>query len=236
MKTKIANNATGITMPLQQLCFNTIRLLLATVLLFNLYIQKAFSQPLKSTTISSNTISGKAMDKNDTPLKNVTIQFDGKNIATTDDKGLFSFTIENTSKEMHQIIFLKEGYINIVRNYNANMNNANYNIKMYEPCKCDSLGECFSNSIAFDFENDDNKLNEKQKAELNNLIKCLKLNPENEITIRYNTLFPKKQISTQRLETVVKYFISNGIMEYRVKKETVTNKGSNTRQIEILNN
>jgi outer membrane protein OmpA-like peptidoglycan-associated protein len=236
MKTKIANNATGIAMPLQQLCINTIRLLLVTVLLFNLYIQKAFSQPVKATTTSSNTISGKATDKTDTPLKNVTIQFNGKNIATTDDKGLFSFTIENTNKEMHQIIFSKEGYTNMVRNYNTNMNDANYNINMYEPCRCDSFGKCFSNNIAFDFKNDDNKLNEQQKAELNNLIKCLKLNPENEITIRYNTLFPKKQISTQRLETVVKYFISNGIMEYRVKKETVTNKDSNTKQIEILNN
>ncbi len=195
------------------------------------------NQHLSKGNTNTAEIYGTVVDKNNTALQNVDIIFDGKFAAITDINGAFRFNITKEIGKIYQIIFSKEGYNKAIRNYNFEMQEANYAIKMIVPCKCDTIicKKCFLNNIAFDFDNESSKLNEVQKKLLDGLIECLKLNPEKNITIQYNTIYPKKQIGPQRLAAVLHYFMLKGIMDNRIQKETVTNKDVSSKQIEILN-
>ncbi len=253
MKKNFATCATGIAMPNKKqnqhfLCF--IFLLLATSLLFGCSASKnsinphkiIFSEVAQDKTILfenlniNNRIYGTVSDKTGTALKDVEVIFDAQNIALTDERGNFSFNTEKEIGKIYQIIFAKNGYNKAVRNYNSEMNDANYNIVMQQPCKCDTIicNTCFSKNVSFDFEKNSNTLTKEQKDQLDSLIICLKLHPEKEILIQHNTMFPKRPIASQRLDAVLNYFTKKGIMNYRIKKEMLSNKNTEAKQIEIL--
>jgi outer membrane protein OmpA-like peptidoglycan-associated protein len=181
------------------------------------------------------TIFGKATNKEGIALNNVQVKFDGIEMATTKEDGSYSFTTEKEVGRFCKLLFTKDGYNKAVRTYNAEMTNLDFSIKMMVPCKCDSVTKCNMQIVQFDFDNESNKLNELQKKQLNALIDCLKENPEKEIIVHYNTLYPKKQIGNKRLAAVLDYFMQKGITSDRVKSETVTNISVNTKQIVIEN-
>jgi outer membrane protein OmpA-like peptidoglycan-associated protein len=179
---------------------------------------------------------GTITDRAGTALKDVEVLCNNQQVALTDNNGSFSFTIEKEIGKMYQLIFSKDGYNKAVRNYNAEMNDANYKIVMVQPCKCDTTicNTCFAKNVGFDFEKESNTLSKEQKLILDALIECLKLHPEKEIIVQHYTMFPKRAIADQRLDVVVKYFTQKGVMDYRVKKEMISEKNAAARQIEIV--
>jgi outer membrane protein OmpA-like peptidoglycan-associated protein len=251
MKKNFATNATGIAMPKNKQRLNylsVIGLLLAVSIMFGCNATKntIATSPTATTATKNKTIFfentnksarlyGTVKDKAGVSLKDVQIIFDNQNVALTDDYGSFSFNTEKEAGKIYQLIFLIDGYNKAVRNYNTEMNDANYNIVMVQPCKCDTTicNTCFTKNIGFDFEKESATLTKEQKLELDALIECLKLHPEKEIRIQHNTMFPKRPIATQRLDVVLKYFTQKGIMDYRVKKEKVSEKNTDSKQIEI---
>jgi outer membrane protein OmpA-like peptidoglycan-associated protein len=253
MKKNFATYATGIAMPSKkqhQYYLVLFSLCLATIILFgcsvsknNINTQKVVSTELVKrktilfeSPIQNNRIYGTITDKTGAALKDVTVIFDTQNIALTDESGAFDFNTEKAIGKIYSLIFVKQGYNKAVRNYSAHMNDANYNIVMVQPCKCDSTicNTCSIKNSGFDFENNSYTLTKEQKVALDALIECLKLHPEKEILIQHNTMFPKRPIATQRLDAVVDYFTQKGIMNYRVKKEVVSNKNTSAKQIEIV--
>jgi hypothetical protein len=251
MKKNFAKYATGIAMPKkEQHVLSIIFLFLALSILCSCSVTKKDSASLnvpnaetKSTTIYfENTtknarLYGTITDRDATALKDVEVICNNKQVALTDDNGSFSFTIEIEIGKMYQLIFSKDGYNKAIRNYNAEMDDASYNIVMIQPCKCNTTicNTCFTKNIGFDFEKESYTLSKEQKLLLDTLIECLKLHPEKEIMIQHYTMFPKRAIASQRLGVVVKYFTQKGIMDYRVKKEKVSEKNAAARQIEIVN-
>jgi hypothetical protein len=251
MKKKIATHATGIVMPKKQqpnLCL--IIFLFAIAVLFGCSASKNSAHNLVSTEIvksktilfespkQNNRIYGIVTDKAGAALKDVAVTLDNQNTALTDEKGNFDFNIEKEVGKIYSLIFMKEGFNNAVRNYNTEMNDANYHIVMVKPCKCDTTicNTCFTKNIGFDFEEEGSILTKEQKIDLDALIECLKLHPEKEILIQHNTMFPKRPIASQRLDVVLKYFTQKGVMDYRVKKEMVSDKNNSAKQIEIKTN
>ncbi len=251
MKKNFATYATGIVMPKKEKhYFSIIFLLLAASILCSCSASKNNSASLnvpntvtKSATIYfENTnknarLYGTIRDRAGAALKDVEVTYNNQPVALTDDNGAFSFTIKKEIGKMYQLIFSKDGYNKAVRNYNAEMDDASYNIVMVQPCKCDTTicNSCFAKNIGFNFEKDGNTLSKEQKIELDALIECLKLHPEKEILIQHYTMFPKRAIADQRLDAVVKYFTQKGVMDYRVKKEKLSEKNAAARQIEIVN-
>jgi outer membrane protein OmpA-like peptidoglycan-associated protein len=251
MKKNFATHATGIAMPKkEQHVLLIIFLFLAASILCSCSASKNNSASLnvRSTATKSTTIYfenttknarlyGTITDRAATALKDVEVMCNNQQVALTDDNGSFSFTIEKEIGKMYQLIFSKDGYNKAVRNYNVEMDDANYKIVMIQPCKCDTTicNTCFTKNVSFDFEKDSDTLSKEQKLELDALIECLKLHPEKEILIQHNTMFPKRAIADQRLDVVVKYFTQKGVMDYRVKKEKVSEKNTAAKQIEIVN-
>jgi outer membrane protein OmpA-like peptidoglycan-associated protein len=251
MKKNFATYATGIAMPKNKQRLNylsVIGLLLAVSIMFGCSATKNtiatsanVTRTSKNKTIffentnKSARLYGTVRDKAGTSLKDVQIIFQNQNVALTDEKGIFSFNTEKEAGKMYQLIFSIDGYNKAVRNYNTEMNDANYNIVMVQPCKCDTTicNTCFTKNIGFDFEKESATLTKEQKLELDALIECLKLHPEKEIRIQHNTMFPKRPIGTERLDVVLKYFTQKGIMDYRIKKETTSKKNTDVKQIEI---
>jgi outer membrane protein OmpA-like peptidoglycan-associated protein len=225
MKQKFATIATGSAMPISTRKNYIYCLVLLLCMSFSF---SCIAQQNKSITIF-----GKATDKDGIALNNVQVKFDGIEMATSKEDGSYSFITEKEVGKFCQLLFIKDGYNKAVRTYNAEMTDLNFSIKMVVPCKCDSVAKCNMQIVQFDFDNESNKLNELQKKQLDALIECLKENPEKEITVHYNTLYPKKQIGGKRLATVLNYFLQKGIMSDRVKSETVTNKTADAKQIEI---
>ncbi len=251
MKKNFATYATGIAMPKkEQHYLSIIFLLLSASILFGCSASKKNSTSLnvtnavtKSATIyfeNTNKIArlyGTITDRTGAALKDVEVICNNQQVALTDNNGAFSFTVEREIGKMYQLIFSKDGYNKSVRNYNAEMDDASYNIVMVQPCKCDTTicNTCFTKNVGFDFEKDSDTLTEEQKLVLDALIECLKLHPEKEIIVQHYTMFPKRAIADQRLDVVVKYFTQKGVMDYRVKKEKVSEKNAAARQIEIVN-
>jgi RecA-family ATPase len=251
MKKNFATYATGIAIPKnkqQKHYVLFIGLLLAASTIFSCsQIKNTIGTSAKVTTASKNKtiffentnksarLYGTVSDKAGAPLKDVQIIFDNQNLALTDDNGNFSFNTEKEAGKIYQLIFLIDGYNKAVRNYNTAMNDANYNIVLVQPCKCDTTicNTCFTKNIGFDFEKEGATLTKEQKFELDALIECLKLHPEKEILIQHNTMFPKRPIATERLDVVLKYFTQKGIIDYRIKKETTSEKNIDVKQIEI---
>jgi outer membrane protein OmpA-like peptidoglycan-associated protein len=253
MKKNIATFATGIAMPTKKQDFPYLLLLfllLTTSILYgcsasknNTTMHKAVStKPTKARSLKfesptqNNKLYGTVTDKNGAALKDVAVIFDAQNMASTDENGNFSFDTEKEIGKIYQLVFMKDGYNKAVRNYTLQMHDANYTIAMIQPCKCDTIicNTCYEKNVDFDFEKDSYTLNNKQKIALDALIECLKLHPEKEILILHNTMFPKRDIAKDRLQTVVKYFTQKGIMDYRVKQEMVSEKNTGAKQIEII--
>jgi hypothetical protein len=252
MKKNFATYAIGIAMPSakqQQNCLLFICLLLAASIMFSCSATKnTIATSAKVTTTSKNKtiffentnksarLYGTVSDKAGAPLKDVQIIFDNQNVGLTDDNGNFGFNTEKEVGKIYQLIFSLDGYNKAVRNYNTAMNDANYSIVMVQPCKCDTTicNTCFTKNIGFDFEKESATLTKEQKLELDALIECLKFHPEKEILIQHNTMFPKRPIATERLDVVLKYFTQKGIMDYRIKKEVVSERNTAARQIEIV--
>ena len=250
MKKNFATYATGIAMPNNKRMINysvVFSLLLSTSILFScsatnkILLTDTSNEITKSKLVfvdfknNSATLSGTVVDKNGVPIKDVQLIFEKNPIALTDEEGKFSFTADKVVGKMQQIIFTKEGYNNAIRNYNAEMNDANYNVVMLQPCKCGtkSNNTCNMKNLGFDFENETASLSAEQKKALDALIECLKLHPETEINIQYNTMYPKKGIASKRLDEVQKYFSAKGIMDNRMKKEINTEVKKSDKQIEI---
>jgi outer membrane protein OmpA-like peptidoglycan-associated protein len=253
MKKNFATYATGIAMPntqQQPLFLSIILSLLITSLLCSCSTSKnsisvtkmSSNDIVKNSTIvyaspnENNRIFGNITTKAGAPLKDVQIIFDNQNVALTDEKGNFDFNTKKTTGSIYQLIFSKEGYNKAVRNYTTEMNDANYNLTLIQPCKCDTTicNTCFLKNVSFNFEKETTTLSKENKTALDALIECLKRNPEKEIWIQHNTMFPKKAIASQRLETVLGYFTDNGIMRYRIKKEMIAEKNTVAKQIEIM--
>lgn len=253
MKTKIATYATGIAMSTisKNNQYLVALFIVSTSLLFgcstskyNATVKKNVATSLQIENVkfikSKNdtaTIFGVVTGNTGVALSDVGVIFDGDKVATTDEKGVFSFFTDKEIGKMYQLVFSKDGYNKTIRTYNFEIENPNYEVAMIIPCKCDTItcNKCFTNNVAFDFEKESIRLNEVQKKVLDDLIECLKSNPEKVVTIQYNTLYPKKQVGAQRIDAILNYFILKGIMDNRIKKETVTNKDANSKQINILN-
>ena len=251
MKKIFAENATGVAMPNFKKNNNyiiLISLLFSALLLFSCsasknYIEETYSSAeivKPKLTVFKNynnnvTLYGTVVDKDGMALKNVQLTFEKEPVALTDEQGIFSFKVESKVVKIYQIIFSLAGYNNVVRNYNTEMNDASYNIVMVKPCKCDtsSCNTCFRKTVGFNFEKESATLTQAQKLTLDTLIECLKLNPEKNINVQYNTKYPKKQLPSQRLNEVLKYFMLKGIMDYRIKKEISSEINSGAKQIEI---
>jgi outer membrane protein OmpA-like peptidoglycan-associated protein len=189
--------------------------------------------------ISNNqSINGSVKNIAGMPLKDVSVQLNGKEIALTNEDGSFNFNFESEVGKLYQIVFYKEGYNKAVRNYNSQIADANYPIVMTAICICNPVIDktCFLKNIKFDFENDGSKLNDEQKAMLDELIACLKNNPEKTIKINHYSLHPKRLTATDRLETVVKYITQKGIMNSRIEHEKLVDKNVGNKQIEIMPN
>ncbi len=253
MKTKIATYATGIAMPsITKIDQYLVALfIVSTSLLFgcstskyNVIVKKNVATNLQIDKVkfikSKNdtaTIYGVVTGNTSVALSNVEVIFDGDKVATTDEKGVFSFFTGKEIGKMYQLVFSKDGYNKAIRTYNFEIENPNYEVTMVIPCRCDTVtcNKCFTNKVAFDFDKESIRLNEVQKKVLDDLIECLKSNPEKVVTIQYNTLYPKKQVGIQRIDAILHYFMLKGIMDNRIKKETVTNKDASIKQINILN-
>ena len=250
MKKNFATCATGIAMPNNKKRNNytlVFSLLFSTFILFSCSATNKMPLINTSNEITKNklvfanietksaTLSGTVVDKNGTPIKDVQLIFENQNIALTDEQGNFSFTADKIVGKMQLIIFTKEGYNKAARNYNAEMNDASYNVVMFQPCKCGtkSNNTCNMKNLSFNFENETASLSAEQKQNIDELIECLKLHPETEINIQYNTLYPKKGIASKRLDEVQKYFSAKGIMDNRMKKEINTEVKKSDKQIEI---
>ena len=250
MKKNFATNATSIAMPNNKKMINYLSILSLLFVAFILFSCSATNKiPLTDTSneitkselgfvdIKNNsaTLSGIVVDKNGTAIKDVQLIFEKQQIALTDEQGNFSFTADKVVGKMQQIIFTKEGYNNAIRNYNAEMNDASFNVVMFQPCKCGTKNNnsCNIKNLGFDFENETASLSKGQKQSLDALIECLKLHPETEINIQYNTMYPKKGIASKRLNEVQKYFTAKGIMDYRIKKEINAEVKNGDKQIEI---
>jgi outer membrane protein OmpA-like peptidoglycan-associated protein len=251
MKKNFATYATGIAMHNRKQHYTTlIFLCLASGILFGCSAPKnstlAFNTANTTTKNKSlffeNTnknarLYGTITDRTGVALKDVEVICNNQQVALTDDNGAFSFSIEKEIGKMYKLIFSKDGYNKAARNYNAEMDDASYNIMMVQPCKCDTTicNTCFTKNVGFDFEKDSDTLSKEQKIILDALIECLKLHPEKEIIVHHYTMFPKRAIASQRLDAVVKYFTQKGVMDYRIKKEMVSEKNTAARQIEIVN-
>jgi outer membrane protein OmpA-like peptidoglycan-associated protein len=239
MKKLIANNATGYAMPLMKAKNTT------TILLMLIFTSLSFNGIAKDNAALKNndlkqgiskqiTITGTVKDNTETPVKDVQIKVDGKEVATTNNDGHFSFIIEEESYKSYQLAFIKEGYNNTIRNYSVSMSASNYSITMIKICKCVVTEKCFAKNIQFNFDNDADILNTRQKNEIDELIECLKANPEKTVTIQYNTLNPKKQIGPKRLDQVLHYFMLKGITSNRLKKEINSDKGAAINKLKII--
>jgi outer membrane protein OmpA-like peptidoglycan-associated protein len=225
MKQKFATIATGIAMPISQ---RNNKFTLSLLLIGICFSLSSIAQ--KSNNVN---IFGTAKDKAGLALSNVQVKFDGIDVASTNEEGSYTFTVEKETGKMYQILFIKDGFNRAVRTYNAEMTDLNFSVKMVVPCKCNTVDKCVLQNVQFDFDKESNQLNKTQKQQLDELIACLKLQPEKEVTVHYNTLYPKKQIGGKRLAAVLNYFLQKGIMNDRVKSETVTNKTAAAKQIEI---
>jgi RNAse (barnase) inhibitor barstar len=229
MKKTIAKFATGITMhkQIQKTFFKFILLLIA------INITQISNAGIYNI-INNATITGSVLDNKGEPIQNCKVIINDKEAGSSNTDGSFSIVIDGTIEKNYQIVFTKEGYNNVVRNYNFNMTNAQYTISLSKICICNPIENCFANNIQFNFEKNNTKITESQKKNIDALIECLKANPEKEIKINYNTLNPKRQIGNDRLEAVVNYFVLKGIASYRIKQEKVAIKSEKSKDIEIL--
>ena len=228
MKTKIANYASSIAMHLNE---KSIKLMLLFIALNIALLCNAKEKTNKPNT----TITGIVTDKDSAPIKNCKILLDNIEVAITNNEGAFKIVLENSAEKIQQIVFIKEGYNNAVRNYNIQMANAQYNITLIKICLCNPKEKCFTGNVGFNFEKNSSTLTATQKQKLDKLIDCLKQNPEKEINIIYNTLNPKREISKERLALVVAYFAQKGIANYRIKQKTKPKKSEEITEIEIVN-
>jgi hypothetical protein len=178
-------------------------------------------------------ISGVVTDREGNILTDVAVSFDNVAIATTDANGKFSHTASKQIDKNYTITFSKEGYNNTSKSYHTSMGAADYTVQMGKPCKCDSIiidnfCSCVQN-VSFDWTN--NTISENQET-FNNIIQCLKQNPDCNITIEYQ-IADTKRAAPERVAAIKKYFVKKGITEGRMTTLTTSNITDDTNKVII---
>ncbi len=182
------------------------------------------------------TINGVVIDKNGIPLENATVSFDGSTVTNTNTSGTFSFEIEKNINFNYQLVVQKEGLNNSVRTYHTQMGNAAYTIQMAKPCACDSIKNNCLSKHSFNFRNNSDDIDATHKEMLNQIIDCLKQDPEMEIAVINNLMDANKLLAKDRLQTVVRYFVSKGISENRISRKLQRAVAGNANDIDIIPN
>jgi outer membrane protein OmpA-like peptidoglycan-associated protein len=182
------------------------------------------------------TITGVVVDKDGIPIDNAAISFDGSAVGNTNTTGNFSFEIEKNINYNYQLVVQKEGLNNSVRTYHTQMGNAAYTIQMAKPCPCNSSKDYCQLKHSFNFTENSDDISTENKELLNQIVDCLKQHPEMEISIINNLMDANKSLARDRLQTVVRYFVSKGVSENRISKKSQRAVAGNANDIDIIPN
>ena len=174
------------------------------------------------------------VDKLNNPIANVTLQLDNKQLEPTNSDGLFTYSDSVRTDKVYHLIAKKQGYNNTIQSYHSLMGNANFNMALGIPCKCDStITEDFCSCIKpIDLPWTSNFIAENN-IQLNYIADCLKRNPTCNLAITYLLGDAYKTAVANRLETVKKYLVNKGITEQRINLLKIQNTYNATNLIHI---
>jgi hypothetical protein len=160
-------------------------------------------------------LNGVVKDREGLPLDQVQVVLANEVVAITDAQGKFAVDKKNvdiTSRLTFSCI--KENYNNASFSYHYQMDNKNFEIAMGKPCIC-KVDEHFCNCIKdINFEYSNTITNEIEE-QLNEVITCMKNNPECNITLSF-AFTEDKRTAGDRINKIKNYLTNNGINENRI--------------------
>jgi len=156
-------------------------------------------------------ISGTVKNSLDSQLLNVEIEFNGKSYYT-DSNGYFKIEINKNNIRSGLIIFHKDGFEKITRNYNVGMNSIEYNLYLLDlksyinsnynyGIVCGGLP--IENKIIY-FDPISDELNESRKIQLKEIASLMKANPSFQIKIQ-GFYYKHKLRTLNKYKSIVNY-------------------------------
>jgi len=180
-------------------------------------------------------ITGIVKDEAGNPLANAKVKADYGEEIVTDNNGGFSFSLKKEKVTAQNIYASYTDLVTGVRSYHPSMENTRYDITLYKPVVCCKRKKCegvdFKPFTVF-FKNNNTKLSEETKKQLNDIGASIKECPTNNIQLTVHTYKNKslQRSGTSQLNAIKNYLIEqNGITAERINTdEILDSEGSNS--------